>query len=132
MARHATAAPLVSDVSEQPPTSESSVSDAYETPTTGRQFAAQRLALGLSATSVANAMGVWVTSLLRWEVSTDASHLTAPICARWQAALAACAINKQKEIARAGLAVGDLPHLTLAQLLTLYATLAPLPTHPTT
>jgi len=94
---------------------------AYETPTCGRAFAAQRLALGISANALAVTMGVWPMTLLRWEASTDPNALTATTCARWQMALASCAAQRRRDLARAGLTANDLPRMPLADLLALYA-----------
>ena len=95
---------------------------AYHPPTAGKQFAAERIVLGISARSVARALGVWPTTLLRWEQSADPCALSDAHRRKWQMALATCAAQRRRELAHLGLAVGDLPQITFAQLLTRYNT----------
>lgn len=86
-------------------------------PTSGREAAALRLALGVSQNAVARELGMATATYARWEASS--APLPQERREQWQGALKACAAHRMRDLARLGLRTTDLPSLPLARLLRL-------------
>ncbi len=89
-----------------------------DTPTTGRQFAALRISLGLSGNAVANALGVFATTLARLEASSQ--PLPAIRRDAWLTAIRRGTARRMRDLQRLGLSPADLPTNGLGELLAIY------------
>ncbi len=90
-----------------------------DVPATGRQFAALRLALGISSNRVATELGVFATSLARRE--TSAKPLDVDLRMVWLAAIRRATAARMRDLQRLGLSPADLPTNGLATLLAVYS-----------
>lgn len=84
---------------------------------TGRVFATARIARGLSARSVAKALGISCAALLRWE--QDRRAIASDRTQRWQYALDTATRQRAEQLQREGFTLAELRQTALGRALTL-------------